>query len=63
MEHLAAITSNQLTQIGIYTLILVLIWLAMRFLFRIAKRIFIFGCGAILVLGLLLILMKFLTPN
>jgi hypothetical protein len=63
VERLAAITSNELTQIGIYTLILVLIWLAMRFLLRIAKRIFIFGCGAILVLGLLLILMKFLTPN
>ena len=63
MSYLTAITSNQLTQIGIYMLILVLIWLAMRFLLRIAHRIFIFGCGAILVLGLLLVLMKYLTPN
>jgi hypothetical protein len=63
MSYLTAITSNQLTQIGIYMLILVLIWLAMRFLLRIAQRIFIFGCGAILVLGLLLVLMKYLTPN
>jgi hypothetical protein len=63
MNHLATITTNQLTQIGIYTLILILIWLAMRFFLRIAKRIFVFGCGAILVLGLLLVLMKLLTPN
>jgi hypothetical protein len=63
MNFLAAITTDQLTNIAIYTIILVLIWLALRFVLRIAHRIFVFGCGAILILGLLLVLMKLLSPN
>ena len=63
MYTLEAITSNQLTNIIMYMVILVVAWLALRFVLRIAHRIFVFGCGAILVLGLLLILMKFLRPG
>lgn len=63
MNSLSAINTNQLTNIAIYVVILVIIWLALRFVLRIAHRIFVFGCGAILMLGLILVLMKFLSPN
>jgi hypothetical protein len=63
MNYLESIPPNQLTNIVLYMVILVVVWLALRFVLRIAHRIFVFGCGAILVLGLLLILMKFLRPG
>jgi hypothetical protein len=62
MNYLESIPPNQLTNIVLYIVILVVVWLALRFVLRIAHRIFVFGCGAILVLGLLLILMRFLRP-
>jgi hypothetical protein len=49
MNSLSAISSNQLTNIAIYVVILVVIWLVLRLVLRIAHRIFVFGCGAILV--------------
>ncbi len=63
MNSLLSINSNQLSNIAIYVVILVVIWLVLRLVLRIAHRIFVFGCGAILVLGLILVLMKFLSPN
>jgi hypothetical protein len=63
MDSLAAITSDQLSKIALYAIVLVVIWIALRIILRIAHRIFVFGCGAILVLVLLLILMRFLSPN
>ncbi len=63
MNSLAAITPSQLTNIVVYTMVLVVVWLALRFVLRIAHRIFVFGCGAILILGLILVLMKFLSPS
>ncbi len=60
MNTLAAINLSQLTNIAIYVLIIVVAWVLLRFVLRIAHRIFVFGCGAILVLGLILVLMRFL---
>ncbi len=63
MNSLLAINSSQLSNIAIYVVILVVIWFVLRLVLRIAHRIFVFGCGAILVLGLILVLIKFLSPN
>ena len=63
MNSLTAINTSQITNIAVYVVILVIIWLALRFVLHIAHRIFVFGCGAILFLGLILVLMKFLSPN
>jgi hypothetical protein len=63
MNSLAAISTNQLTTIVIYMVVLVVAWLVLRIVLRIAHRIFVFGCGAILFLGLLLVLMRFLNHS
>jgi hypothetical protein len=63
MNFLATVTPNQLTNIAFYVIILVIVWLVLRLVLRIAHKIFVFGCGAILVLGLILVLIKFLSPN
>lgn len=55
------LTTEMLRQIGIYVLILAVVWIAMRFIFNIARKVFLFGCGSILVLGVVLILMRVFT--
>ncbi len=59
----AAVNLNQYTNIAIYLVIIVIAWTVLRLVLRIAHRIFVFGCSAILVLGLILILMRFLSRN
>ncbi len=60
MNFLSAIMPGQLTNIVIYALVIAIIWFALRLILRIAHRVFVFGCGAILVFALLLILLRFL---
>jgi hypothetical protein len=58
MEGLSSITTDQLSLIVLYVLGLLLIWGAMRVILRITKRVFQFGCFAILLLGAGLILLQ-----
>lgn len=60
MNFLSTITPGQLTNIVIYAVVIAFIWFALRFILRIAHRVFVFGCGAILVFALILILFRFL---
>jgi hypothetical protein len=52
------ISYDQIIQIGLYILVLMLIWGAMRFILRITRKIFQFGCLAIILLGAGLILLQ-----
>ncbi len=58
MPPILGIPSDQWIKIAEYVLILGLIWIAMRFVLRMAVRVFTFGCGAIMVLGLILIALR-----
>jgi hypothetical protein len=61
MDILTNISSEQIVRIGTYVVVLLLIWGAMRFVLRITKRVFQFGCLAILMLGLALFLLQLFT--
>jgi hypothetical protein len=51
MEELLMVSSEQLMRIAIYVIVLLVIWGFMRLVLRITKRVFQFGCFAILLLG------------
>jgi hypothetical protein len=57
----SAITAELLRSIGIYTLILLVVWVGMRFIFKLTMKVFLWGLGAIVVLGIVLIVMRYLT--
>lgn len=50
-----------LFQLLIYLCILVGAWIILKAIFKIASRVFFFGCGAILVLGVILVVLNFLS--
>lgn len=52
------ISMDQITQIGIYVVVLLIIWGIMRFILRITQKVFQFGCLAIVLLGAALILLQ-----
>ena len=52
------LTTESLRQIVIYVLILGAVWVVMRFIFKTAMKVFVFGCGSIVVLGVVLVLMR-----
>ncbi|RPI83514.1 MAG: hypothetical protein EHM41_15740 [Chloroflexi bacterium] len=52
------LTTETLRQIVIYVLILGVVWVVMRFIFKTAMKVFLFGCGSIVVLGVVLALMR-----
>lgn len=47
-------TSDWPVQVGLYILALIVIWIGLRFILRLAMRVFALGCVLILVLGILL---------
>jgi hypothetical protein len=55
------IDANQLIRIAVFVVILLVVWAVMRMILRFTLRLFTFGCGAILVFGLVLILMRLFT--
>jgi hypothetical protein len=63
MNSILAVTSDQLQQIAIYVGILLVAWFVFRFIFRITMRFFMFGCGAIIFLGLALIFMQWMSGS
>ncbi len=56
----AAFDSSQLVQIGVIVLILVVAWIVLRTVLRLTIRIFSLGCGAILVLAVILYILRYL---
>lgn len=60
MEPILGLSSTQLVQIAIFILILAVVWVVLRTILRMTMRFFTFGCGSILVLGLILIVLQYL---
>jgi hypothetical protein len=63
MYSILAVTSEQLQQIAIYVVILLVAWFVLRFLPRIPTRLFMFGCGAIIFLGLALVFLQWMAGS
>jgi hypothetical protein len=52
------VDADLLVRVAIFVAILLVVWVGMRILWRFTMRLFTFGCGAILVFGLILILIR-----
>jgi hypothetical protein len=63
MYSILAVTFDQLQQIAIYVVILLAAWFVLRLILRITTRIFMFGCGAIIFLGLALVFMQWMAGS
>ncbi len=61
MHLLLALPSDQTTRIVIFVVALLVIWVVLRTIMRVTMRIFTLGCGAILVLGLILVFLGYLN--
>ncbi len=61
MDSLLALPSDQLTRIVVFVVALLVIWVVLRTIMRVTMRIFTLGCGAILVLGLILVFLGYLN--
>jgi hypothetical protein len=59
--HALEITLDLLIKIGLFVIVLAAAWAVLKFIFKLAWRVFLFGCGAILVLGLGLLLLRFVS--
>lgn len=51
---------QEFVRIGALILGVIIAWGVLKLIFRLAKRIFDFGCGAIILVGILLIALRFL---
>lgn len=60
MESLLAIDANQIVQIALFIVGLIIVWSILSAIMRMAFRLFTFGCGAILVLGAILLVLRLL---
>jgi len=56
---LATPFSDQLVRIAIFVVILALVWIILRTVLRLAMRVFSFGCTAIVILGLVLLAIRY----
>ncbi len=61
MQGLLPFSGNELIQIGLIILAIVIAWIVLRTVLRLTFRIFTFGCGAILILGLAFIVLRWLS--
>jgi hypothetical protein len=52
------ITADQITQIAFFVLALLAVWLVLRLVLKITMRVFQFGCLAIVLFGLFLIVIQ-----
>jgi len=50
--------TSQLTQIFIIILVLVVVWVILRFVLRLAGKIFSIGCSLIVLLGIILVVVR-----
>jgi hypothetical protein len=60
METIFNIPTEQITQIALFVVGLVVVWGLMRWVLHITKRVFQFGCLAIVLFGFVLAFMRFL---
>ncbi len=58
MGQLLQIDVDQIVRIAVFVVILLVVWAIMRVILRFTIRLFTFGCGAILILGVVLIFMR-----
>ena len=56
-------TLDQIQQVATYVVVLLIIWFIMRLILRITTRIFMFGCGAIIFLGLALLFLQWMAST
>jgi hypothetical protein len=63
MYSILAVTFEQLQQIATYVGVLLVAWFILRLILRITTRLFMFGCGAIIFLGLALIFMQWMAGS
>jgi hypothetical protein len=54
------ILSDPLMKILLFILALAVGWLLIRFIFKLARRVFMIGCAAIVVLGVILIILGYI---
>ncbi len=55
---LIQLTLNQLVQIAIYIIVLAIVWAVIKAVLKLTIKMFLFGCGAILVLGVILVILR-----
>ena len=60
MYAIHAVTFHDLVNVAFFVVVLLLAWGVLKVLFRLAWKLFLFGLGAILVLGVLLAIMRYL---
>ncbi len=60
-SRLIELNVDQIVRIAVFVAILLVVWVVMRAILRFTLRFFAFGCGAILVLGVVLVLMRILS--
>ncbi len=58
---LSLAANNPLIALGLVVLVLAIIWTALRFVFRLAMRVFTTGCAIIVIIGLLFLLFRYFT--
>ncbi len=61
MQPLSGISGDQILQIALFVGVLLVIWVILRTVMHIAMRVFTLGCGAILVLALILLFLRYLN--
>ena len=54
---------NQILQIVWLIIILAIVWTILRFVFKLAAKVFSCGCGVIVVIGLLVFLFRIFTNS
>jgi hypothetical protein len=60
-NRLIDLPTDQVVRIAVFVVVLFVIWVVMKAILRLTLRFFAFGCGAILVLGVVLVLMRIFT--
>jgi len=59
-ELLALLNNNPLAQAAAFFVALFVVWIVLRILLRIAMRIVAFGCGLVLALGVLILIIHYM---
>jgi hypothetical protein len=54
------ITAEQITQIAFFVIALLAVWLVLRLVLKITRRVFQFGCLAIVLFGVFLMVIQFI---
>jgi len=59
-ETLVFLNSNPLVQATAFLVALFVVWILLRIFLRIAMRILAFGCGLVLALGVLILIIRYM---